>query len=163
MMEELLAHLLAVQLLDDGLDDGLEQWRDGLQATGERAGRDRQPLVAQVLQSAVDRLAVAVLAQDDLDPKADTIVAAGKQTRWRRGAEDGRGVLAGAAGVAGIGRASDAAYVRLDLDLDDVAVLVQCRVGATRQATGQAALLIVIQIVLIGNDGEIRALGATVP
>jgi hypothetical protein len=155
--------LLAVQLLDDGL----EQWRDGLQATGDRAGRDRQPLVAQVLQSAVDRLAVAVLAQDDLDPKANIIVAARNQSRRRRGAEDGRGVLAGAAGVAGIGRASDAAHVRLDLDLDldldDVAVLVQCRVGATRQATGRAALLIVIQIMLIGNDGEIRALGATVP
>jgi hypothetical protein len=163
MMKQLLAHLLAVQLLDDGLDDGLEQWRDGLQATGDRAGRDRQPLVAQVLQSAVDRLAVAVLAQDDLDPKADSIVAARNRSSRRRGAEDGRGVLAGAAGVAGIGPASDAAHVRLDLDLDDVAVLLQCRVGTMRQATGRAALLIVIQIVLIGNDGEIRALGATVP
>jgi hypothetical protein len=161
MMEELLAHLLAVQLLDDGLEQGC----DGLQATGDRAGRDRQPLVAQVLQSAVDRLAVAVLAQDDLDPKADSIVAARNRSSRRRGAEDGRGVLAGAAGVAGIGPASDAAHVRLDLDLDldDVAVLLQCRVGTMRQATGRAALLIVIQIVLIGNDGEIRALGATVP
>jgi hypothetical protein len=62
-VEELLAHLLAVQ----GLQHRLEPRGERLEVTGERVGRDRQALICQILQIAVTGLAVAVFAQDDLN------------------------------------------------------------------------------------------------
>ena len=76
---------------------------------------------------AVAGLAVAVFAQDDLYPEADVIVAAGNQARRGWGGDDGRGILAGAARGAGIGRAGIATDMCAHLNFYHIAVLIQRR------------------------------------
>jgi hypothetical protein len=63
----------------------------------------------------------------------------------------------------GHGQASNAPDMGLHLDLDHLAVLVQCRGGQVGEPAGWTAFLHVRQITLVVNDGKIPSLGATMP
>jgi len=115
-----------------------ERCLQGLVVVGEgRALFGHRPLGIPLLQTqsievAVARLAIAVFAQDDLDPDADVRAAAGDHPRRWRGGDDGRGVVTATARIAGIGRAVNVTDMGLHLDLDHLAVLIQRRVGLIR-------------------------------
>ena len=128
VVKELFGHLLAVQCLQHGF----KQRGEALQSTGYRSGRDRESLIAQVLQVAVGGLSVAIFAQDDLHPEADLIVATRNQSgRWR-GGDDCRGIVAGTARVACIGWAGIATDMCANLNFYDIALLIQRRLAQMR-------------------------------